>query len=86
MRPLQDLLDRIRWDPEFGKGRFALGYEDRLAQQEVVVPLVSIRFDPEREAFSIHDDDGTLAHIPLHRVRTVYKDGVVIWRRPDRRS
>jgi len=21
-------------------------------------------------------------HIPLHRVRTVYKDGVVMWQRP----
>lgn len=83
MQPLQDLLHRIRWDPKFGKGRFALGYHDRLAGDERVVPFVSITFDPDRPGFfSVEDPDGVRRHIPLHRVRTVYKDGSVIWKRP----
>jgi uncharacterized protein (UPF0248 family) len=87
MQPLQDLLHRIMWDAEFGKGTFALGYEDRIAHQEIVVPFVSVRLEPERPGtFSVHDEDGIVAHIPLHRVRTVYKDGVVIWRRSGRPS
>jgi uncharacterized protein (UPF0248 family) len=32
--------------------------------------------------FSVQDADGVLCRIPLHRVRTFYKDGVMIWRRP----
>jgi len=85
MQRLQDLLHRITWDAEFGTGNFALGYEDRIAHQEIVVPFVSVRLDPERPGtFSVHDTDGILAHIPLHRVRTVYKDGAVIWQRPRR--
>jgi uncharacterized protein (UPF0248 family) len=83
MQPLQDLLHRIRWDPQFGRGSFALGYEDRVAGQEIVVPLVSLSFDPERPGtFSCEDDDGHVVHVPLHRVRTMYKDGAIIWQRP----
>jgi uncharacterized protein (UPF0248 family) len=85
MQPLQDLLHRIMWDPEFGRGHFALGYEDRMVPEEKVVLFATIRFDPTRPGtFSVHQEDGSVAHIPLHRVRTVYKNGDVIWRRPER--
>ena len=83
MQPLQDLLHRIRWDPEFGKGRFALGYRDRVVGEEQIVPLASMVFDANRPGFfSIEDREGVTRHIPLHRVRTVYRDGAVIWERP----
>lgn len=83
MQPLQELLHRIKWDVEFGKGEFAVGYYDRIAHEERLVPFVSIRLDPQwPQTFSFHDEDGIVRHIPLHRVRTVYKDGAVVWRRP----
>ena len=83
MIPIQELLRRIQWDPEFGKGEFAIGYYDRVAQRETIVPFASVNLDPQRPStFSFHDEDGTVRHVPLHRVRTVYKDGVVVWRRP----
>ena len=85
MQPLRDLLHRIRWDAEFGCGEFALGYDDRMARRETVVPFRSIRIEPS-EMFSFRDDNGTVTRIPLHRVRTVYKDGAIIWQRPARRA
>lgn len=86
MQPLEDLLHRIRWDPEFGKGRFTLGYEDRVAGGEQRVPFSSIQFDRDRPGtFSCTDESGTTVHIPLHRVRTVYRDGAVIWARRGQR-
>ena len=85
MQPLHELLHRIKWDAEFGKGSFALGYYDRMTREERRVPFESMAMDPQRPGtFSLLDDNGIVAHIPLHRVRTVYRDGVVIWRRPDR--
>ena len=85
MQPLHELLHRIRWDPEFGQGRFALGYLDRVAGQQRLVPFASITFDPDRPGFfSIEDADGAMRHIPLHRVRIVFKDGEVIWERGTR--
>ena len=50
MQRLQDLLHRIRWDAEFDKGVFALGYYDRVARQDRVVPFASLRFDPQGRA------------------------------------
>lgn len=82
MQPLEQLLSRIRWDPEFGKAAFALGYYDRVAGAEDIVRFESITMDPQRPGmFSVRDEFGTVAEIPLHRVRTVYKDGVAIWHR-----
>jgi uncharacterized protein (UPF0248 family) len=80
MQPLRELLNRIRWDAEFGRGAFALGYVDRVAQRERIVAVTSISMDPGGRSFSF-DDEGAAVHIPFHRVRSVYKDGVPIWRR-----
>ncbi len=80
MQPLHSLLHRIKWDAEFGKGVFALGYYDRVARQDVIVPLASISLDGD--GMSFQTEDGMVARVPLHRVRTVYKDGVAVWRRP----
>ena len=81
MLPIEQLLHRIKWDAEFGKGAFAIGYYDRVAHAERIVPFASIDLRPGEASFSF-DEDGIAAHIPLHRVRTVYKDGAVIWQRP----
>lgn len=82
MQPLHQLLHRIEWDAEFGKANFALSYYDRVAHEDRVIPFDSIALDPGAFSFSFSDEDGVVAHIPLHRVRAVYKDGVVIWQRP----
>jgi uncharacterized protein (UPF0248 family) len=87
MQPLEELLDRIKWDVEFGKGAFALGYYDRVAHEEHVVRFESVTMDPQRPGtFVVQDETGSIVHIPLHRVRTVFKNGVVIWQRPVRRE
>jgi uncharacterized protein (UPF0248 family) len=84
MQPLQDLLHRIKWDRDFGAGDFAIGYYDRVEHEEKVIPFTAIALDRERPTFSIEDEDGRVVHIPLHRVRTVYKDGLPIWHREHR--
>lgn len=84
MLPLDRVLHRIKWDPEFGSGTFAIGYYDRVLDREEIVPFAQMTLDSDRPgAFTFTDDDGTVRAVPLHRVRTVYKDGAVIWRRPE---
>ena len=85
MQPLDELLHRIRWDPEFGKGRFTLGYYDRVSHEEKRVPFKAITLEADAGSFSFADADEVVRHIPLHRVDTVYKNGVVIWQRPRKR-
>jgi uncharacterized protein (UPF0248 family) len=83
MIPAHELLSRIRWDREFGQGRFEIGYFDRredalqwVAFQEVVFPA------DNRQVFEVTDDSGRVRRIPFHRVREVMRDGQVIWQRP----
>ena len=83
MTPIHELLNRIRWDKDFGQGRFEIGYYDRhedalqwVAFQEIVFPA------GERRVFIVVDESGQARRIPFHRVREVVKDGHIIWQRP----
>jgi len=82
MMPLQELLSRIRWDPEFGKGRFVLGYDDHIAHGIVYLDLHGLTLDPDnRYMFDVCDESGVMQSIPFHRVKQVFKDGILIWQR-----
>ena len=84
MIPIQELLNRIRWDPEFAKGNFELGYYDRAESRIIVVPLKQVTFPAEGpSAFQLVDAEGEAHRVPFHRVREVYKDAQRIWHRPD---
>lgn len=82
MIPLHDLLNRIHWDPEFGRGEFRLGYLDHLHEGLVYVPLGEVRAVADSHfSFELTDEDGVVRNVPYHRVKEVWKDGVLIWRR-----
>ncbi len=81
MIPLHKLLSRIRWDPEFGRGEFRVGYYDRVRRDLVYVPLATIDQEASRFFFVVADEQGRVHRVPYHRVREVWKDGVVIWQR-----
>lgn len=82
MTPIHALLARIRWDRDFGRGRFTIGYRDRIARTIVRVPLARIEFDPaDRARFTAIEPDGSVHQVPLHRVREVWRDGELIWQR-----
>src|SRR5229473_995016 len=44
MIPIHELLNRIRWDPEFARGSFELGYYDRAENRVILVPLKGVSF------------------------------------------
>lgn len=83
MIPIQELLSRIRWDPGFGDAQFTLGYYDRVENRIMRIALREVRFDPDdRFDFRLFDPDGREHRVPLHRIREVYRDGALIWKRP----
>jgi len=45
MIPIHELLNRIRWDQEFAKGEFVLGYYDHVEDRIINVPLQEIHID-----------------------------------------
>ena len=84
MIPIHELLNRIRWDPEFAKGNFQLGYFDRTESRIILVPFQEVTFPPESpETFQFANIEGQIHRVPFHRVREVYKDSERIWHRPE---
>ena len=82
MIPIHELINRIRWDPEFAKGNFELGYYDRAEDRVILVPLKEVTFPQESpQTFQLVDIEGQAHRIPFHRVREVYKDSQRIWHR-----
>jgi uncharacterized protein (UPF0248 family) len=83
MMPIRELLDRIRWDHDFGRGRFEIGYEDHSAQGILRIPFEKMKFtEGNHFSFQLEDAEGEIKTIPFHRVREVYKQGHLVWRRP----
>jgi len=83
MIPVQDLLNRIRWDAEFGDAYFEIGYYDRVLDGILRIPFERLEF-PEGEHFVFHliDPAGGEHAIPYHRVYEIFRNGVLIWERP----
>lgn len=82
MQPVQDILNRIRWDPGFAQQPFKVGYYDRVADRVVVVPFKELIFPPDDHyAFTVIDEDGVGHAIPYHRVRDIYRGSTRIWHR-----
>ena len=82
MQPIHELLARIRWDAEYAKSRFVIGYWDRLARKVLYVDLREIAWDTANPSFfALTDEDGVDHNIPFHRVREVWRDGALIWER-----
>lgn len=84
MIPIHQLLSRIQWDREFGRGEFVLGYYDRVLEEIVRVPFAEIVIPPgDHQAIQVRDTDGVFHTVPLHRIREVYRDKELIWQRPE---
>ena len=82
MIPIHVLLARIRWDPDFGRGRWEISYLDHARRELVRVPLENMRTQPGiRFVFDVVDEDGITHSIPYHRVRQAWRDGKLVWSR-----
>ncbi len=82
MITIESLLQRIRWDPQFGRGSFTIGYFERLQRRLVTVPLEQIRVEAGNHfSFTVTEEDGVVHDVPFHRVREVHREGACIWRR-----
>ena len=82
MTPIHELLNRIRWDPEFGRGRLEIGFFDRHEGAIQRVAFRNVEFPMTGEhLFQFVDDAGQRRRVPFHRIREVWRDGARIWHR-----
>ena len=83
MQPIRELLNQIRWDPNF-RGEFEIAFVDHAKPELERVSVRDLRFDPDNSfSFQLLDPEGHWVSIPLHRIREVYRDRELIWSRPD---
>ena len=81
METIQQLLNRIHWDEEFGRGDFEVGIYDRVADAVELHPLDDLHMEKGNHfSFTICIGGEVLA-IPFHRIREVRKNGETIWKR-----
>lgn len=82
MLPIRKLLDRIRWDKEFSRGRFELDCFDWVERRIVTVPFHSVEFLKDAPGILVFvDEEGRVHRVTFHRIRQVWKDSECLWRR-----
>ena len=81
METIQQLLNRIRWDKEFGKGAFEVGIYDRFEAGVEFQPLENLKLEKGNHFSFTICIEGEIVTIPFHRIREVRKDGISIWKR-----
>jgi uncharacterized protein (UPF0248 family) len=77
MRPVQDVLNQIRWDKKLNAEDFVIEYVD-------FGKLVSMPYSAVKRIeglFMIVEKNGEEVNIPLHRVRIVRQKGEIVWQR-----
>jgi uncharacterized protein (UPF0248 family) len=82
MQTIRELLNQIRWDPNYSKSEFEIEYLDHLEDHLIRVPFKTLYLEPEHHFFFQFIDAEGIGHsVPLHRIKSVYKDGELIWHR-----
>jgi uncharacterized protein (UPF0248 family) len=83
MKPVREMLSRIRWDKIWAGNEFKIGYYDRVEQRILVVSFKEIIFPGENHvSFDVIDHEGKQhSSVPYHRVKAIYRNGRLIWNR-----
>ena len=81
METIRELLNRIHWDDEFGRGTFEVGIYDRVDDAIGLYPLAELAIEKGNHFSFTLFLDGERLTIPFHRIREVRKNGECIWNR-----
>lgn len=82
MQPVQDVLNRIRWDRNLAGDEFKIGYYDRIQERLITVFFKEIHFPTgDHFAFEVIDGEGVVHSVPYHRVKAIYQNERLIWHR-----
>ena len=78
MQPIQDLLNKIKWDKRENPSEYYIFYFDRIFKKLIEIPYAKIK--RLEGSFMVLGDEEE-SNIPLHRVKKVMKNNVVVWER-----
>lgn len=79
MKPIQDLLNKLKWDTSEHPEEYTFFYFDRV--EKILKELRYKEILKIEEGFLYLLKNGEEVAIPLHRIKKVIKNNVVIWER-----
>lgn len=65
MKPVHEIINKIKWDKNENTGDYIIGYWDRIEKKTIFIKL----------------SDLEKSDIPYHRIRYIKKKGQVVWKR-----
>ena len=78
MQPIKDLLNKIKWDKRENPEQYLIFYYDRILNKLIKIPYTKIK--RLEGSFMVLDNEEE-SNIPLHRIKKVMKNNVVVWER-----
>ena len=78
MISIKDLLNKIKWDKRENPNQYSIFYYDRILNKLIEIPYTKIK---KLEGSFIILDNEEESNIPLHRIKKIMKNNVVVWER-----
>ena len=78
MTPIQDMLNKIKWDKRETPEQYSILYFDRIKKALIRIPYARIK--KLEGSFMILDNEEE-SNIPLHRIKKVTKNNQIVWER-----
>ena len=78
MQTISDLLNKIKWDKRENPELYSIFYFDRILKKLIEIPYTKIK--KVEGSFMVLDNEEE-SNIPLHRIKKVTKNNVVVWER-----
>ena len=78
MQPIHELLNKIKWDKRENPEQYSIFYFDRILNKLIKIPYTKIKRIEDN--FMVLDNEEE-SNIPLHRIKKVAKDNIVVWER-----
>jgi len=78
MQPIQNLLNKIKWDKREDPEQYSIFYYDRILKKLIKIPYTKIK--RIEGSFMVLDNEEE-SNVPLHRIKKVMKDKIVVWQR-----
>ena len=78
MQPIHELLNKIKWDKRENPNEYSIFYYDRILNKLIKIPYNKIK--RIEGSFMVLDNEEE-SNVPLHRIKKVAKNDVVVWER-----
>ena len=81
MIPIIQLLSKIKWDKSLKNSEFKIGYIDNVSRKIKKINYQTMILEKNNKfSFKIIKDEKEF-DIPFHRIRAVWQDNTLIWKR-----